>query len=158
MIHITVIGHAYYVYFLIVKAYFPFLVEATSAGVKLSMSPDIDLMIGDSTRLNCHYTGVSDISSFVLKWEYRKFGDLTGSLIYTYDGNKGEYYWHGYKPQKFDRIETDVRKEQIIQLKQAELEDEGTYFCYLEYYVGGFFEGDASMTITIIGKSVYTFV
>ena len=94
----------------------------------------------------------------MIKWEYRGSGQASASSIWTYRGSTKTDTWYGNSNQwKFDRVKTDITKEHAIRLKQAELTDEGTYSCKMEYFGdGNYFDGNRHMQITVISMKRVT--
>ena len=127
-----------------------FLVKGTDK-VLTTISADADVYIGESAILKCQYSGVTDSSSLVVKWERRTRGNAQGHAIWIYKGISGLNTGHEHEG-KFEKIKTDVTKEHTIRLNDADLDDEGIYFCNMEYYIGSsYLEGTAKTIITIIG-------
>ena len=128
--------------------------HTTFALILVTVSPDtVDINVGSSTVLTCHYSGVKHSSLLVLYWEHNVQGrspDL--GTIWTYDGRKKIDALHGHLgDRKFERVETDVTREHSIQLNWAALPDEGKYTCKLEYYDGGYSDGNAYTQVAIMG-------
>ena len=132
-----------------------FSVQSTSAAVTVTVSEDADVYLGESAILRCQYSGVTDTSLIMVKWEYRADGEKKGHGIWTYEGIDDLDTWHR-NDGKFERMETDVSKEHTIRLNDAGLEDEGNYFCNVEYYNGdGYLEETAKTMITVIGTHIH---
>ena len=127
------------------------LMQNTSAKVKVTLPTETEALLGGSATLKCRYSGVTDPSSLVLKWEHRVLKDTPGSTIWTYDGRIDTDFNFGFQ-DKFEKVKRDIMKEHSIRLKRAELKDEGIYFCKVEYYGRTGYSGDkASMKLTILG-------
>ena len=127
------------------------LVQVTMASLTVTTSPDTTVSLGGSTALRCQYTGVTNSSSLVVRWEHRARGQPSGPAIWMYDGKNDWDTWHGDQ-NTFEKIDTDIVREHSIKLRKANLADEGLYFCNVEYYNDeGYLEKNANLTVTIIG-------
>ena len=127
------------------------LVHTSVLDVKVTVSPDAEVILGESTSLQCQYTGVTDPMMLTVRWEYRAWGWLSGSAIWTYAGRFHKDSWHD-NTRRFEKLETDITKTHGIRLISAAYEDEGVYLCNVEYYMDEFYlEDKGSINITIIG-------
>ena len=73
-----------------------------------------------------------------------------GHTIWTYNDITKLDTLHEYS-RNFQKVATNATFEHAIRLKNAKWEDEGTYFCIVEYYDGGFSTDKAHMKLTIVG-------
>ena len=129
------------------------VVPSSDAVVILTVSVNTEVVLGESTILKCQYTGVTDASLLVVKWEYRPRGLTSGFPIWTFEGDIKKDSWHE-DDTKFEKIDTDLTKLHAISLKRAQFEDEGTYFCNLEYYGDEYSEERGSVNIAVIGRYI----
>ena len=125
---------------------------ATLAAVQVTLSPNTEVNLGDSTTIACQYTGISSSTSLVVKWSHKSTEDVSSESIWTYDGGNNMDGGTGVGVYDYSRVDTDVTKEHVIRLKSAKLDHEGEYFCNLEYYGDGYFEVNGKMEMTVIGK------
>ena len=125
---------------------------ATVPRVKVTVSNDGDVTLGSTTLLKCQYTGVRNASKLVVKWEHRVDVQSSGVDIWTYDGSRAINSAQSSYKGKFEVVDSVITHEHVIRLKKAELADEGSYSCMVEYYGGGEYSDHHSrMLMTILG-------
>ena len=110
---------------------------------------DVQVNLGDSAILRCRYSRVTNTSLLVVKWEHGSSG------VWMYNGldPNGMHIGQGKGREKFERADSDLKVEHAIRLREAKLEDSGTYVCNVEYYEGGYQEAKKELNVYVKGKS-----
>ena len=125
-------------------------VHVCLSSIAVTTSPNVTVIEGTNTKLRCSYTGVEEASFLVIRWVH--ISSVFPNPIWTYDGKKNSDVAFN---EKFSRVKLEVTKtlqEHSIRLNNASLEDEGVYFCNVEYRNDEIYsEGKSRTTVTVIG-------
>ena len=125
-------------------------VNTAFALINITVSVDQTVHVGDNVTLRCHYTGVTSSNSLVVKWTYRAIGHKGRTSIWTYDGSEGEdFIFTGLAESKFIKIESDIKKEHTIMLRNASLSDAGNYTCTVEYFSSNYQQASQDAMVVI---------
>ena len=117
----------------------------------LTVLPSREVETGSNITFICQYDVITNLSALTIKWEFRNSSAESSKVIWLFYAQRSRDVPMDGMKDKYIRIASDVMKGHIIQLNSAEVSDEGTYFCHLEYYAAEYVDINAMANLTIIG-------